>query len=285
MAIKFTSLGESIPNGNLLIVDGLNLAFRWKHQKKEFFKGEYVRTVQSLAKSYDCGEIVILGDGGSDYRKTIDPEYKANRAERYKDQTPEEEAEFLEFLQEFGVTMKNLKSKGYLTIKYKGVEADDIAAVIATHREELGLDEIWLISSDKDWDLLINDKVSRFSTVTRKETTVHNWDEHYDFDPEYFLTYKCLTGDKGDNVPGVTGVGPKRATQLIEQYGDVFDIMASLPIDGRYKYIQNLNEFGSEGLEIGVKLMDLTYDVEAALLGHGNEIVKLVENYVSEDRL
>ena len=88
MAIKFTSLGESIPNGNLLIVDGLNLAFRWKHQKKEFFKGEYVRTVQSLAKSYDCGEIVILGDGGSDYRKEIDPQYKANRAERYKDQTP-----------------------------------------------------------------------------------------------------------------------------------------------------------------------------------------------------
>ena len=77
----------------------------------------------------------------------------------------------------------------------------------------------------------------------------------------------------------------RRATQLIEQYGDVFDIMASLPIDGKYKYIQNLNEFGSEGLEIGVKLMDLTYDVEAALLGHGDEIIKLVENYVSEDRL
>ena len=61
--------------------------------------------------------------------------------------------------------------------------------------------------------------------------------------------------------------------------------MASLPIEGKYKFIQNLNEFGSEGLEVGVKLMDLTYDVEAALLGHGDEIIKLVENYVSEDRL
>jgi len=268
-----------------LIVDGLNLAFRWKHQGNLDFEYDYVRTVQSLAKSYNCGEIVVLGDGGSDYRKEIYPEYKANRKERYAEQTPEEEQEFLEFLQEFSLTMKQLKSKGYLTLKYKGVEADDIASLIVQNRENLGLDEIWLISSDKDWDLLIDDKVSRFSTVTRKETTVHNWDEHYDFDPEYFLTYKCLTGDKGDNVPGVTGVGPKRATQLIEQYGDVFDIMASLPIDGRYKYIQNLNEFGSEGLEIGVKLMDLTYDVEAALLGHGNEIIKLVENYVSEDRL
>tara|TARA_R100001591_G_scaffold54743_1_gene64677 strand:- start:328 stop:1137 length:810 start_codon:yes stop_codon:yes gene_type:complete len=269
----------------LLIVDGLNLAFRWKHQGNLDFEYDYVRTVQSLAKSYNCGEIVVLGDGGSDYRKEIYPEYKANRKERYAEQTPEEEQEFLEFLQEFSLTMKHLKSKGYLTLKYKGVEADDIASVIVQNRENLGLDEIWLISSDKDWDLLIDEKVSRFSTVTRKETTVHNWDEHYDFDPEYFLTYKCLTGDKGDNVPGVTGVGPKRATGLIQQYGDVFDIMASLPIDGRYKYIQNLNEFGSDGLEIGVKLMDLMYDTEAAVLGHKDEIIGLVENYVNKDRL
>tara|TARA_R100001460_G_scaffold86308_1_gene127776 strand:- start:135 stop:944 length:810 start_codon:yes stop_codon:yes gene_type:complete len=269
----------------LLIVDGLNLAFRWKHQGKLDFEYDYVRTVQSLAKSYNCGEIVVLGDGGSDYRKEIYPEYKANRKERYAEQTPEEEQEFLEFLQEFSLTMKQLKSKGYLTLKYKGVEADDIASVIVQNRENLGLDEIWLISSDKDWDLLINDKVSRFSTVTRKETTIHNWDEHYDFDPEYFLTYKCLTGDKGDNVPGVTGVGPKRATSLIQQYGDVFDIMASLPIDGKYKFIQNLNEFGSDGLEIGIKLMDLMYDTGAAVLGHKDEIIGLVENYVSKDRL
>ena len=285
MAIQFTNHGKPIPNGNLLIVDGLNLAFRWKHQGRNDFEHDYVRTVQSLAKSYNCGEIVILGDGGSNYRKEIYPEYKANRKERYAEQTPEEEAEFLEFLQEFGTTMNTLKYKGYLTLKYQGVEADDIAALICQNREELGLDEIWLISSDKDWDLLVDSKISRFSTVTRKETTIHNWDEHYEFEPEYFLTYKCLTGDKGDNVPGVDGVGPKRATQLIEQYGDIFDIMASLPLEGKYKYIQNLNEFGTEGLERGVQLMDLTYDVEGAVLGHGQEIIGLVENYVSEDRL
>jgi 5'-3' exonuclease len=285
MAIQFTSHGKPIPNGNLLIVDGLNLAFRWKHQGTTDFEHEYVRTVQSLAKSYNCGEIVILGDGGSNYRKSIDPEYKANRKERYAEQTPAEAKEFEMFLAEFSTTMSTLKRKGYLTLKYAGVEADDIAALICQNRENLGVDEIWMISSDKDWDLLVDEKISRFSTVTRKETTLLNWDEHYDFDPYYYLTYKALTGDKGDNVPGVDGVGPKRATQLIEQYGDVFDIMASLPLDGKYKYIQNLNEFGSKGLEAGVKLMDLTYDVNAAVLGHGEEIIGLVENYVSEDRL
>ena len=49
MAIEFTNLGKPpIPNGNLLVVDGLNLAFRWKHQKKEFFKVEYVKGTAKL---------------------------------------------------------------------------------------------------------------------------------------------------------------------------------------------------------------------------------------------
>ena len=282
MAIEFTSLGaKPNPNGNLLIVDGLNLAFRWKHQKKEFFKVEYVRTIESLAKSYNCGEIVVLGDGGSDYRKEIDPEYKANRKERYADQTEEEKQEFLNFLGEFQKTVELCNEKGYLTIKYNGVEADDIAAVICQAREELGLEEIWLVSSDKDWDLLVDENISRFSTVTRKETTMGNWDEHYDFEPDKYLTFKCLTGDKGDNVPGVNGIGPKRASSLIASHGDVFDIMSSLPIDSKYKFMQNLNEFGSDNLAKNVELMDLTYDTDAQVLGKSKEIIGLVKDYVS----
>jgi 5'-3' exonuclease len=283
MAIEFTSLGKLAPNGNLLIVDGLNLAFRWKHQKKEFYKAEYVATVISLAKSYNCGDIVVLGDGGSDYRKNIDPEYKANRKERYADQTPEEAQEFKNFLGEFQKTMEALTEKGFLTIKYNGVEADDIAAVICLAREEIGLDNIWLVSSDKDWDLLVNENISRFSTVTRKETTMGNWDEHYDFDPEYYLTFKCLTGDKGDNVPGVSGIGPKRASGIIQDYGDVFDIMSSLPIDSRYKFMQNLNEFGMDKLSTNIELMDLTYSPDEQVLGRRNEIIGLVENHVSKN--
>jgi 5'-3' exonuclease len=283
MAIEFTNLGKPAPNGNLLIVDGLNLAFRWKHQKKEFYKQEYIRTVDSLAKSYNCGDIVILGDGGSDYRKSIDPEYKANRKERYKDQTEEERKEFEDFLGEFQKTMEALEAKGYLTMKYNGVEADDIAAVICLAREEIGIEDIWMVSSDKDWDLLITENISRFSTVTRKETTIGNWDEHYDFDPEYYLTFKCLTGDKGDNVPGVSGIGPKRAAGIIEDYGDVFDIMTTLPIESRYKFMQNLNEFGAEALETNIELMDLSYDPDAQVLGRRSEIIKLVRNYVSKN--
>ncbi len=287
MAIQFTDHGKPIPNGNLLIVDGLNIAFRWKHAGNLAFCDEYIRTIKSLAKSYDCGEIVVLGDGGSDYRKELYPEYKANRKERFAEQTKEEEELFLEFISELEFTMKTLREKeNILTLKYKGVEADDIAAFLCENRENMGLENIWLISSDKDWDLLVDENISRFSTVTRKEITLDNWDEHYDFDPEQYLTFKCLTGDKGDNVPGVMGVGPKRAVTLMQNMGDIFDIANSLPIHGKYKYIENLNNFGKDQLLLNVELMDLKLNPVSHIgVENAQEILEKVENYVSEDRL
>jgi len=259
MATTIANLGAQAPTGNLLIVDGLNVAFRWKHQNILDFKYDYIRTIESLAKSYNAGTIIVCADGGSSYRKEIYPEYKANRKERFAEQTEQEAKEFEMFMAEFSDTLTLIKKK-YPVFHFRGVEADDIAAYIT---QKIKYDECWLISSDRDWDLLISDTVSRFSTVTRKETTVHNWDEHYDFEIEDYITFKCLTGDKGDNVPGVPGVGPKRAVQLMEQYGSVFDIYDACPLEGKYKYIQAVNE-NAEQLLTNVELMDLiTYSEEA----------------------
>ena len=281
MAITFSDLGSPAQNGNLLIVDGLNIAFRWKHQGVLDFKYDYIRTVESLAKSYNAGQIIILADGGSFYRKEIFPEYKANRKEKYADQTEQEAKEFEMFMAEFSNTLTLLKEK-YPVFQFKGVEADDIAAYIV---KEFDYDDCWLISSDKDWDLLISDKVSRFSTVTRKETTVHNWDEHYDFEIPDYITFKCLTGDKGDNVPGIPGIGPKRAVQLMEQYGDVFDIYGACPIDGKYKYIQNLNE-NAEQLLMNVELMDLLTYCDEAIGKENTEVINTtLKRVLDENRL
>tara|TARA_R100000479_G_scaffold94015_1_gene46442 strand:+ start:2149 stop:2997 length:849 start_codon:yes stop_codon:yes gene_type:complete len=282
MAIEFADVLKPQPKENILIVDGLNIAFRWRHQGILDFKWDYIRTVESLAKSYEAGTIIITADGGSNYRKEIYPEYKANRKERFADQTEQEQKEFEMFMAEFSSTLTELKKK-HMVFQFKGVEADDIAAYISKNLDEYGFQDCWLISSDKDWDLLINDRVSRFSTVTRKETTVYNWDDHYDFEIPDYITFKCLTGDKGDNVPGIPGIGPKRAVQLMEQYGNVFDIYDACPINDRYKYIQNLNEH-SEQLLMNVELMDLlTYSEEA--IGESNKdiIDSEIMRYVNGD--
>jgi 5'-3' exonuclease len=263
----------------LLIVDGLNVAFRWKHQNILDFKYDYIRTIESLAKSYKAGTIIVCADGGSNYRKEIFPEYKANRKERFADQTEQEAKEFEMFMAEFQDTLTLLKER-HPVFHFRGVEADDIAAYIT---QKINYDECWLISSDKDWDLLISDKVSRFSTVTRKETTVHNWDEHYDFEINDFITFKCLTGDKGDNVPGVPGVGPKRAVQLMEQYGNIFDIYDACPLEGKYKYIQAVNE-NAEQLLTNVELMDLLAYCDDAIGEHNRKIINNTLEEILNDK-
>ena len=75
MSKTFSKITEA--NNTLLVVDSLNLAFRYKHSGATDFAEDYLRTVQSLKKSYKASNVIIAGDmGSSSYRKAIYPEYK-----------------------------------------------------------------------------------------------------------------------------------------------------------------------------------------------------------------
>ena len=268
------------PN-NVLIVDALNLAFRWRPYKAKkgekpakvtSFASDFVKTVESLARSYKCGKIIIAADqGGSQYRREIFPDYKSNRKDLYKDDSAEEKEVTRQFFDEYERVVAAC-DKEFTLLRYQGVEADDIAAYIVSKRRDFGIEQIWLISSDRDWDLLIAEDVSRFSTVTRKEQTIETWDNVVPI--EDYLTYKCLVGDKGDNVPGVDGVGPKRAASIIAEHGSVFDIVDACPLPGKYKYITALNDFKDQ-LLVNVELMDLLTFCEEAI---GPDNVRDIEN-------
>jgi 5'-3' exonuclease len=79
----------------LLVVDSLNLAFRYKHSGATDFAEDYLRTVQSLKKSYKASHVIMACDqGSSSYRKAIYPEYKQNRKDKQAEQTPAEAAAF-----------------------------------------------------------------------------------------------------------------------------------------------------------------------------------------------
>ena len=244
------------PQGNnIMIVDSLNLAFRYKHTKRRDFAEDYYRTVKSLAKSYQAGRIILTCDyGKSSYRKDLYPEYKADREAKIANQTEEEKQEFQEFFEDYEKAIEYCKPS-FTVLKYPGVEADDIAAYLAYYIFTDDDNDIWLISSDKDWDLLLTDKIHRFSYVTRKEYTLENWEEFYEYPHEYALDVKVLVGGK-DNVQGIPMVGAKRAHTLINTHGDVFDIAASLPLPGKAKYIQNVNEFGADNIFRNLQLID-----------------------------
>lgn len=263
---SFKTMNEQTPK-SLMIVDSLNLAFRYKHSKAVDFAEDYMRTVASLKKSYKCDKLIVVGDqGSSSYRKGLYPEYKQNRKDKFETQTPEEKEEFEAFFAEVQGILERYRQEGmFPVLRFPGVEADDIAAYIVSKRRKHDLEQIWLISSDRDWNLLVDTGVSQFSYVTRKEFTVENWHEHYEFDRDSYISIKCLMGDSGDNVPGVPGIGPKKAASLVEEYGSTYDIISALPISSKYKYIANLNAFGADALMLNYQLMDLVTFCEDAL--------------------
>lgn len=270
MGITFNDMMATNEN-SILLVDGLNLAFRYRDYDE--FSNDYLRTVRSLAKSYKSGRVIIAADhGSSSFRKEIYPEYKANRKERYEQQTEEEREKFQRFFNNWEETLLILEQE-FPVLRFQGVEADDIAGYIVKVKDKFNIEQIWLASSDKDWDLLVNDGVSRFSYVTRKEVTIDNWSDHYDCDRSQYVDLKTLMGDSGDNIKGIEGIGPKRALQLIQEYGSVFDIIESMPIPGKQKFIQALNA-NKDRLELNMQLVDILTHCEQAI---GSENIEKIE--------
>lgn len=275
----FSEMNELDPN-NLMVLDSLNLGFRWMHSRSANFAEDYIRTVESLRKSYKCGKVIIVGDwGSSSYRKNLLPSYKANRKEKFANQTDQEKADFEAFFAEMQVIYDRYKDEAkYPCIRFQNVEADDLASYIVSKYKKQ-YNKIWLISSDRDWLLNLADNVSQFSYVTRKEFTLENWGEHYDFDHDSYISIKCLMGDAGDNVPGVPGIGPKKAETLVAQYGSTYDIIVALPISSKYVYINNLNKFGAEALMLNYQLMDLVTFCEEAI---GPDNCKVLDKILDE---
>jgi len=260
------------PEGNnILIVDSLNLAFRYKHTKRRDFADDYYKTVKSLAKSYGANQVILACDWGkSTYRKALYPDYKADREAKVAQQSEEEKQDFYEFIQDFEKTLEYCKDS-FTILKYKGVEADDIAAYLTHYVFKDTPNDIWLVSSDKDWDLLLMPNVHRFSYVTRKDYTLNNWEERYDYPFEMSLHIKVLVGGK-DNVTGIPGVGEKRAHSLLQTYETAFDVYENLPIPGKAVYIKNTNAFGEDILR-NIELIDkITYCKEAIGLDNVEDI-------------
>jgi len=267
----------------LMVVDALNLAFRWKHSGATNFAEDYKRTIESLKKSYKARWVIIAADqGSSSYRKEIYPEYKQNRKDKFAEQTDVERAAFEMFFEDYQASLDHIReSTSYPVIQFKQTEADDIAAYITSVCHTCPIDHVWMISSDKDWDLLVSDKVSRFSYVTRKEITANNWHTHYDFPHEHYISIKCLMGDSGDNVQGVEGIGPKRAQQLVSEYGTALDIVAELPIQSKLKYIKSLNQ-ASDKILLNYQLMDLVTFCRDALGENTKQIDEILKEYCKD---
>lgn len=221
---------------SLLLVDGNNLAYRWLHRKNyNSFQDDYLRTVESLGKSYNAEKTIVCFDfGKSYYRMDLLDSYKGNRT---KPKEEEEQRHYEEFFACLNDIPELLPCQ---SLKFRGLEADDIITFLVLNLSKR-FEHTWIVTSDRDMYQLISDSVSIFNMFSRKEIDLPTFYETYEMEPDQYLFSRILEGDKSDNILGVEGVGPKRAQQLAKEYASLTDLLDSLPLKGKSKYIQNLN--------------------------------------------
>lgn len=157
---------------------------------------------------------VIFDYSSKTFRSDLYPEYKANRSAPPEDLVPQ-----------FGLIRHATRAFGLPCIEMEGYEADDLIATYARLACEAGGDTT-IVSSDKDLMQLVGPTVAMYDPMKDREIKVPEVIEKWGVPPEKMIDLQALTGDSIDNVPGVPGIGPKTAAQLLEQFGDLDTLLA-----------------------------------------------------------
>jgi DNA polymerase-1 len=174
-----------------------------------------------ILKEHDPKYLGIAFDvGGKTFRHELYSEYKAHRSAPPEDLPPQ-----IPLIHRLVDTFRIPK------LLVKGVEADDVLATMAARARAAGFDVV-IVTGDKDLMQLVDDRVTLLDEMrmTRGHdgTTIGRAQvlERFGVPPERVADVLALAGDASDNVPGVEGIGPKTATELVAQYGDVEQVLA-----------------------------------------------------------
>ncbi len=179
---------------------------------------------------------VILDASESTHRNQMYDQYKANRPPAPPELVPQ-----------FPLIRDATRAFSIPCIEEMGLEADDIIACYAKVASEAGW-KVTIVSSDKDLMQLIEDgadgrgSVDMLDTMNDRRIQREQVIEKFGVGPELVGDVLALMGDSVDNVPGVPGVGPKTATLLIQEYGDLESVLAAADGIKKPKLRQNLIE-------------------------------------------
>jgi len=212
--------GQS-PNENVLIIDGLNTFIRvFSVIPTTNDNGTHIGGIVGFLKSigytinmFRPTRCIIIwdGKGGSSRRRKMYPEYKAKRKTNirlnraYDFETIEEER--ANMIRQIQRTIEYLDFLPITMLSIDNVEADDIIAYTA--KQVLTDSKVTIMSSDKDFLQLVDDRISVWAPTKKKLYTPENVLEEYGIPSHNLLMYRIFDGDKSDNINGVFGYGLK----------------------------------------------------------------------------
>jgi len=169
----------------------------------------FLKTIKSNAAQFNADRIYIAWDkklgNKENFRKTLtEGAYKGNRDQERNKAVYGEADAIVEITTTLGI--KNI---------FPGnLEADDVISWLSKEVQGKKI----IISVDNDFAQLVNPDVSFYNPIKKLLVDVNNFEEHYGLTPEEFVIYKCIAGDKSDNVQGIEGVGKVRGKKLAKQW-------------------------------------------------------------------
>jgi DNA polymerase-1 len=157
---------------------------------------------------------VVFDKSEKTFRTEMYPEYKAHRPDPPDDLRPQ-----------FPLIREAVRAFDLPSIEMQGYEADDLIATYARQACAAGA-TVTIVASDKDLMQLVSDGVVMYDTMKDRKIGRAEVMEKFGVPPEKVIEVQALIGDSTDNVPGVPGIGPKTAAQLITEYGDLETLLA-----------------------------------------------------------
>ena len=156
---------------------------------------------------------VIFDYSSESFRNEIYDGYKANRPPAPEDLVPQ-----------FPLTREATKAFNIACEEMEGFEADDMIATLATRARDAG-GRVTIISSDKDLMQLVGDGIEMYDAMKNKSIDREGVFEKFGVYPDRVIDVQALAGDSVDNVPGAPGIGIKTAAMLINEFGDLDELL------------------------------------------------------------
>ena len=246
-----TDSPDSKPN-HLYLVDGSAYIFRAYHRLPPLtnVRGEpvgavygYTTMLWKLADELNKADgpthmAVVLDKAGTSFRNDLYEHYKANRPEAPEDLKPQ-----------FPMIRDATRAFSLPLIEEENVEADDMIASYTKAALEAGW-KVTIVSSDKDLMQLIEphgeSRVDMLDTMKNARMNRSTVEEKFGVGPEKLGDVLGLMGDSSDNIPGVPGIGPKTASKLINEYGDIESVLQAAPEMKKSKMRDNLIEYADQ---------------------------------------
>ena len=223
-AVAEGSSTKPVPKPSLYVVDALNFLFRAFHALPPLTTSTGTPTgavyglcqmLLRIEREHSPSHLCIVFDApGGNFRHTLFPAYKAHRPPMPP-----------ELASQLNMVHRVVDAFGIQTLSVPGFEADDVIATVARTAVAEGMDVV-VCSSDKDLTQLCGPGISILDTMKNRMMSVDEVRERFGVLPERVGDVLALMGDSVDNVPGVEGIGPKTAAELINRFGSLEDLLA-----------------------------------------------------------